>query len=384
MPYLTIFAKYQAKKAYSVCDSFVFITENEKDHFESQVGRDAPGEVIYHPVETPRNLIFDTQKNANKKIFQIACLSNYSYFRGVDRLIEVLNCLSIENRKNVKFVIAGDMTMNKSFFSRFSWHREKRGSFPELVESKGFNNFFEFKGHVKDPEKIIKSSDLLMKLTRENNPWGRDILECLSHGVPVVSIGTYSKFVETNKTGLLQTFYDPQAIANFVVELNRNQQKQKFLFQTSKSRIKKYNFAPQQGQKLLRFWDKILAGNFKNPGLKKRVRFGAVLPALNAGGAEKVLCSFCDSMPKSKFQKRLLVLQSKNPIDIDLSDFNFIHSLNCRRVMTSFIKLWTMIFNLNLDVVFSSQVNLNIMILLISKFLPATKVIVREANMPGR
>ena len=73
-------------------------------------------------------------------------------------------------------------------------------------------------------------------------------------------IGTYSKFVETNKTGLLQTFYDPQAIANFVVELDVAT-KTKFLFQTSKS-YKKCNFAPQRGQKLLRF--RIRSnGNFK-------------------------------------------------------------------------------------------------------------------------
>ena len=37
-----------------------------------------------------------------------------------------------------------------------------------------------FMGHVKNPEKFIKESDILIRPTRENNPWGRDILEAMA------------------------------------------------------------------------------------------------------------------------------------------------------------------------------------------------------------
>jgi glycosyltransferase involved in cell wall biosynthesis len=75
---------------------------------------------------------------------------------------------------------------------------------------------FIFIGHLSDPTSALYNSNLLFKLTRENNPWGRDILEALSCGLPVVSIGSYDKFVETGKTGLLQNEYDPEAIAQWL------------------------------------------------------------------------------------------------------------------------------------------------------------------------
>ena len=44
---------------------------------------------------------------------------------------------------------------------------------------------------------------------------GRDILEALSFGKPVISIGKYKKFVETNKTEHFKKNSDPNKIKEF-------------------------------------------------------------------------------------------------------------------------------------------------------------------------
>ena len=54
--------------------------------------------------------------------------------------------------------------------------------------------------------------------------WGRDILEALSYGKPIISIGKYKKFVETKKTGTtVKKRYDAKKIARWLVEQEKNE-----------------------------------------------------------------------------------------------------------------------------------------------------------------
>ena len=79
---------------------------------------------------------------------------------------------------------------------------------------------FHFVGRTSQPEKILKNSDILIKLSRENNPWSRDIIEAMGAGKPVISIGSYDKFVKTNKTGLLLKKFNPNLISNWLLQVN--------------------------------------------------------------------------------------------------------------------------------------------------------------------
>ena len=107
------------------------------------------------------------------------------------------------------------------------------------IKNKGYEKNFLFLGHIKNPEKVLTNINLLFKLTRQNNPWGRDILEALSFGKPAVSIGNYNKFIITNKTGYLQKKYNPFEIANWVINLESNKPLQKKLSLNSVKIVKK-------------------------------------------------------------------------------------------------------------------------------------------------
>jgi glycosyltransferase involved in cell wall biosynthesis len=210
-PKRSIFSKYEASCCLKVSDDLIFITENELENFQDLVGKKLIGHIIHNTV---RN--FDVKSPAHPSIandrrIKIISLSNFSKARGVDRLLDVAKMLPKALRSKVVFLVVGDIS-ERGVLRFLPWKR----SFQDQVCASEFRDMFIFTGHLSDPTSALYNSNLLFKLTRENNPWGRDILEALSCGLPVVSIGSYDKFVETGKTGLLQNEYDPEAIAQWL------------------------------------------------------------------------------------------------------------------------------------------------------------------------
>ena len=45
---------------------------------------------------------------------------------------------------------------------------------------------FVFLGHVSEPERVLAGCNVLARLSRENNPWGRDVIEALKARFPEI------------------------------------------------------------------------------------------------------------------------------------------------------------------------------------------------------
>jgi glycosyltransferase involved in cell wall biosynthesis len=207
-PKKSIFSKFEASSCLEVSDDLIFITENELKNFIYLTDQKVRGHVIYNSVRDFAVKSPPHPSIASDERIKIVSLSNFSHARGVDRLLDIAKILPKDMRSRVVFIVVGDMS-ERGLRSRLPW----RYSFQDRVLISEFKDMFIFTGHLSDPTGVLHNSDLLFKLTRENNPWGRDILEALNCGLPVVSIGKYEKFVQTDKTGLLQNEYSPQAIA---------------------------------------------------------------------------------------------------------------------------------------------------------------------------
>ena len=157
----------------------VFISENEKAHFEHLVGCRVDGRIIFNPVfinhEQPCPLVPPSDSHA----LRILSLSNYSYSRGVDRLLEIAEMTPLKIRKKIAFFVAGNMR-DTSFLGLVNpWQI----SFEEKVRRSSVREMFYFFGHVENPDELLNSCNILMKLTRDKNPWGRDIIEALASGL---------------------------------------------------------------------------------------------------------------------------------------------------------------------------------------------------------
>jgi len=214
-----LFATWQARSIAATIDNLVYITENERDNFERRAGRHPLGMVIYNPVSAPATLAPHPAVPRDRRL-RIACLSNYSWYRGVDRLVEVAQQLRLTGCRDVLFVIAGDMSLSRSLPGKLGLVARRGGTLANYVSDHGLDDMFLFLGHVDEPERVLAACDLLAKPTREDNPWGRDILEALAAGRPVLSVGSYDRFVRDGVTGILLRQFDPAPLAQAIVKLS--------------------------------------------------------------------------------------------------------------------------------------------------------------------
>lgn len=247
-------ARFQEKTIHQHMNHLVFITENERTQFEQLSGAPSTGTVIHNIAETTdfSEKIPDLE---NEKRFKVASLSGFDPLRGVDRLTDVARQLKRQGRNNIVFVVAGNMSVPRSMGGELRSYGRRGLSYPDFIEDSGLSDFFIFLGHVSEPEKVLSSSNCLIKLTREDNPWGRDIIESMAMGKPVISIGKYGKFVQTNETGLLYETYDVDSIARGISELADNGPRCDRLGEQAKRRISSLCNGDRQAAKLLEVWE---------------------------------------------------------------------------------------------------------------------------------
>jgi glycosyltransferase involved in cell wall biosynthesis len=195
-------------------------------------------------------------ENDSDKVELVAvCLSNYSYMRGIDRLAAVAAELDRMGDRVVRFVVAGDLRLRGTLPGDLGLVSRAGGTLADFMERSGVSHRFEFPGHVDEPEALLRKADVLLKPTREDNPWGRDILEALGHGVPVASVGTYDRFVETSATGLLQTRFDAPALADWLIALAEDRPRLIAMRKAAADRVAELCDPKRQAASVARFWN---------------------------------------------------------------------------------------------------------------------------------
>jgi glycosyltransferase involved in cell wall biosynthesis len=107
----------------------------------------------------------------------ILSLQNWTHERGVDQVLEVAKLMPADH-----FLIAGEPLDGY------------------LLPTP--SNNVEFLGTV-EPIEVIANADVLVRFSRLNDPWGRDIIEALSMGVPVVTTGNSQLLVTHGVNGYL-------------------------------------------------------------------------------------------------------------------------------------------------------------------------------------
>ncbi len=254
-PIENAFARRQSRAAAASIDRFVFITENERLHFETLVGRAVPGEVIFNIVDCQNTNIAPHPAIPMDGRLRIGVLSNFAWQRGVDRLINVARVIASQGRRsNVLFVVGGDMQLRGHLEGPLKAARRRGGTFVEYADECGVGDMFLFLGHVTPPESLLAGCDVLAKPTRLNNPWGRDILEAMAFSKPVISIGSYDRFVEDRVTGFLMRGFDPGAWADRLLALHLDRALCQRLGAAGSSRVATLCDGPARAADLLSLW----------------------------------------------------------------------------------------------------------------------------------
>lgn len=107
-----------------------------------------------------------------------------------------------------------------------------------------------------------------------------------------------------------------------------------------------------------------------------------ILPALSAGGAERILVTLMNNIDRDKFAPELLTINKMGPIKAWIANDIPVHSLQERKGHFSLLKLIAFVKEHKPDIIFSTMILSNAMALIIKCLFPHIKVIVRETSLP--
>ena len=179
-------------------------------------------------------------KNRKLKNKDLVYVGNISYNKGIDRLI---NLAQYVQKSKIKFLI--------------KLYRETRGEnfykekiIKRLKELK-LNNI-KLMGRTENPEKIIQNAFLILRPSRHNDPWGRDIIDACSAGIPCISTGSENDIIINKINSYYVKNFNVERVSKIVRDLYNNNdlynkvsknflKQKKFLLTKEKSILKLQN-----------------------------------------------------------------------------------------------------------------------------------------------
>ncbi len=115
----------------------------------------------------------------------------------------------------------------------------------------------------------------------------------------------------------------------------------------------------------------------------KKPRIVFVLPAITAGGAERVIITLLNNMDTEKYHVDFVTVSSRGNISGWVKNGIAEHHLNKRNIITGIWALKRKLSQLSPDIVMTTMTHSNGALLLLKPFFPSTKFIVRESSLPG-
>ena len=94
--------------------------------------------------------------------------------------------------------------------------KDYHGMLAQFVEERGIGDIVRLEGWVNDVEQTMREIHCVVRPDLSGSPWGRDIVEAMSLGRPVLATGTQDVFVKPGKTGWLVPPDQPEALARML------------------------------------------------------------------------------------------------------------------------------------------------------------------------
>lgn len=197
-------ARWLARSLAATADHMLFISPQEGQRFQDLVGPLAPrGTVLWNiaPPAPPRRPLGDPP---------IAVyFGSLDHSKGTDRLIDVAAALEAAGAPPLKIEIYGKARTH----SRFEADLVAR------IAAERLSHRVTLMGHTADPMAIMAGALALIRPSRGNDPWGRDVIEAAASGLPALATGQFDGVVEPGRTGYLFDPFNAGAMAAHLVAI---------------------------------------------------------------------------------------------------------------------------------------------------------------------
>lgn len=169
--------------------------------------------VIHNPsvsLSTPK-----FSQKQNKAICCIGYFGTVGNLKGPERLIELADILEAR-QFYFDIKIFGAAPRRRSLTKKLD--TELSAIVQREKESKEKYQF-SYQGHVPDPEAQIIASDFVVRPSKENDPWGRDVIETMSHGKIIIATGHFDGFINNQINGFLVGEWDAENVADIITKV---------------------------------------------------------------------------------------------------------------------------------------------------------------------
>jgi glycosyltransferase involved in cell wall biosynthesis len=164
------------------------------------------GEVMWNIARTPLPRAEFTEPP------EVIYLGNITWSKGTDRLVDVALACKQRQMPPVIFAIYGESRLRDGFAAGLG----------QRIQAEGLTDWVQLRGHVANPSPVLARALALVRPSRENDPWGRDVIEAAMAGVPVVATGSFQGVVQTGVNGFLLEPFDAGVAAAHLHELRVN------------------------------------------------------------------------------------------------------------------------------------------------------------------
>ncbi|MEE2996010.1 MAG: glycosyltransferase family 4 protein [Pseudomonadota bacterium] len=252
----TALSRWQTRMIVRLVDFLYFISANEQRNFRNRGGRETRQIVLTNIVNPVLNSEPLTTLPPSSNLL-VSSIGNFSLENGTDRLIELAQTLQAWNRTDIHFVVAGQMRLPRQMRRQLPLQANAAETLSALAEGLGLSCYFTFLGHISNPQSVLDVTQIGIKLNRLGSNWGRDVLEALVSGVPILAVGQDKTFVRPGETGLLFVDYDPEHICEALVYLKDNPTELERLTERAKACAQEINNPAHHGATLTAQWQKL-------------------------------------------------------------------------------------------------------------------------------
>jgi glycosyltransferase involved in cell wall biosynthesis len=235
----SLFSKLQSNIINNFADKKLFISEINQKKFNELVRYKKKNNFILEnfSLQTNKQNKFNTRKKFKEK-FTIVSISNYSHDRGLDRIVDIAKKFNDKNYKKINFSFIGDYKIKslKNFI-----FKDPRKNLKTLAKKNNLKNI-KFYGHKKNIYKYLREASILLYLPRTDSSWGRNIIEALNFGIPVVTCGNSNILIENNINGYFFKKYEIIKVFSYIEYLYHNRNEvSRMSIEAKQISSKKYN-----------------------------------------------------------------------------------------------------------------------------------------------
>lgn len=144
--------------------------------------------------------------------FKILVMGNVAFSKGTDRAVAVARELKATGIRATVIVCGAQRNVG-------SRTDAMEDSLRDTVRREGLTDYCHFAGFCGDIAAVLVNSDAILRLSRENDPWGRDVIEAMTNGKPVLATGVESPYVVEGENGFLFASFEAAQVAAKIVFL---------------------------------------------------------------------------------------------------------------------------------------------------------------------